>query len=742
MATREQLLEAIYGHHSLKQLRAVVISNPAVALEEDEAGLDCLHHAILASNMEAVYLLLAQRVFQESRQPDVPYIHLACRHGRLAALNFLVRERPIDLMLTLDLDSEDFIKFTQACDVEPVLGLIANQNGDGDNQDRAGKYTTDNSLCIDNTSSVPIHFPARAKYAANSAQPENSFGNISHIHDITEEVYDTSSSDKEGLLPNMTYMGLQAISSDDVTLDIERVSICEVSTDVGSTPSVQPTLVVETPVKIHGNVPNAEDPCPSEADGSSPIIHTELFEESKSLTVTSGDSCQPSCIHNLGKQCCQFDGMNGDVTMVEKNENKTESLPIVSVGQGWRRPSAVAAVLTNLDRSITLKCITPSLGKRWSALIAACPDLVYTGVRALDIAACYGHVRCVRRLLEGEGREKVLERAVTSCSSVALGLLLKDMGEDLDIADMDLAFKAALTRKLWRCVDLLLDKGASHMDVLHGLNPYHVMYMYSSAYQMQGPEQRHAGLAETTAVLLRHGVPADTCRPSGSYPLYSLLHAFIQEKDYHPAKVPMHHISALRILLAAGMDPNFDETTATDLSDGERYLLGLTVGRELYTSALNALFVAVQQSDQWEGWEPQALVHVVQLLIIHGGKVNHVDTFGDTPLHDLMKCLAMQHAIGNFSLDLRPVLAVLLRHGADPGLPSSNGIMPPHFYFAILFHLISGLTAMDHWRQHQCANQVGPFSRRWLDAMHNCQVTLDIFGSSIDFQWCFRKYTG
>ncbi len=328
-------------------------------------------------------------------------------------------------------------------------------------------------------------------------------------------------------------------------------------------------------------------------------------------------------------------------------------------------------------------------------------------LRAVDVAAAFGHTKCVKLVLEFqlEGTSSLTEKAVQLNATRAVQLLLSLKEEDQ--SDIDKAFKMALTRKLARCVAVLLNYGAQPDAVLNGMNAYHIMYMYSSAFQVPHMPERHIGLADTTAVLLKHKLPVNTWLPAGSYPLHSLIHSLVQEKDFSPSKVPLQHIQALKLMLEAGADTKLDEVRKTTcVREHDQFSFGLIVGRDLYTSALNALFTALQQSDNWTGFDPAYIDYCCRLIVQHGGDPCNRDSYGDTALHDLMKCLAMQHAIGNMHLNLSAVINTLLQHGANPNKKSTNNIYPFCLYFMILFNLMGGNIAFDRWRTSNCCHQV------------------------------------
>ena len=335
----------------------------------------------------------------------------------------------------------------------------------------------------------------------------------------------------------------------------------------------------------------------------------------------------------------------------------------------------------------------------------------------LNLAAEGGHLKCVRMLLNSidtrevpnQGRkafknEKVttslLEKAVEKCSTKAVQLLLSS--EEVQQNDINSAFKMALHRKLADCMHILLNNASVQVKrILNDMNPYHVLYMYSSAYQANS--ERNYGLDKATDVLIRHGFDVNDFSKSGSFPLYSLLNSLIEEKDFFPIEIPKYHLNALE-LLKEGADPNFDEVKNS--TNDQKNLYGHTLGRPLHTSALNALFGSLQSCDNWYAMFPEFITHCCGLLLRGGCNPRRVDGRGRTVLHDLMKCLAIENTMGNMDVNIFPIIQILMRYGADPNVSSFSEMYPVSSYFQTLFNLMDGLHAVDNWKSSKCLTQV------------------------------------
>ena len=326
----------------------------------------------------------------------------------------------------------------------------------------------------------------------------------------------------------------------------------------------------------------------------------------------------------------------------------------------------------------------------------------------VDVAAHAGHVKCLEALLVSQASKcnlkSLVERAVEVGSPASLQLILSDASQP-SVCDRNKAFREAVRRKLHKCVELLLRHDVDVRAALNNLNPYHVLYMYSSAYQVHGHQLRNVGLDTTTAALLKHGCQPNSREPFGSYPLYSLLHSIVEEKDQRPSSIPGYHIEALRLLLKGGADPNFDELKYAREKD-KQYYYNLAVGRDLFTSGLNAFFVSLQASDTWRPHITEYLEECVELLLLHGANAGYRDCLGETPLHDLMKVLAMQHAMGHVHCNTHRMCHLLLTYGSNPSSQSDGGLFPVQQYFSILCELMGGLIAFERWKAANNAEQV------------------------------------
>ena len=92
------------------------------------------------------------------------------------------------------------------------------------------------------------------------------------------------------------------------------------------------------------------------------------------------------------------------------------------------------------------------------------------------------------------------------------------------------------------CVDALLRSGVDTKPLFGGMNLYHVLFAYSKTFE----ESWFESFVTVTSVLLRHNVDVNACRPSRTYPLYSLLRC---TRISHMEKSAPFMLAALLLLL-------------------------------------------------------------------------------------------------------------------------------------------------------------------------------------------------
>ena len=193
---------------------------------------------------------------------------------------------------------------------------------------------------------------------------------------------------------------------------------------------------------------------------------------------------------------------------------------------------------TVLDWDLFHKVIAPKIdiSKVTTSIVPAEDKEKKFAFLPLDLAARYGHVQSVKTILDFHiFRSQQSQQAASSrrssqsvaktghmnmaCvldSPFALRLLLTD-SPDADEAKnaLDISLKMAKPE----CVDALIRFGVNAKELFGGMNLFHVLFAYSKSFE----ESWFESFVTVTSVLLRHRHDVNACRPSRTYPLYSLL---------------------------------------------------------------------------------------------------------------------------------------------------------------------------------------------------------------------------
>ncbi|XP_062577317.1 uncharacterized protein LOC134239170 [Saccostrea cucullata] len=93
------LVHMIQTYSETAALKACIEKANKKTIEQykGENGMDVLHLAIIANNVEAVSLLFHKGIFKPPHESSsFPYMHLAARLGHKTILNMLLQERPLD----------------------------------------------------------------------------------------------------------------------------------------------------------------------------------------------------------------------------------------------------------------------------------------------------------------------------------------------------------------------------------------------------------------------------------------------------------------------------------------------------------------------------------------------------------------------------------------------------------------------------------------------------------------------
>lgn len=98
-STVSSLVHMIQTYAETTVLRACIekVSKKTIEQFKGENGMDVLHYAIIANNMEAASILFHKGLFKPPHESSsFPYMHLAARLGHRMILNMLLQERPLD----------------------------------------------------------------------------------------------------------------------------------------------------------------------------------------------------------------------------------------------------------------------------------------------------------------------------------------------------------------------------------------------------------------------------------------------------------------------------------------------------------------------------------------------------------------------------------------------------------------------------------------------------------------------
>ncbi len=300
-----------------------------------------------------------------------------------------------------------------------------------------------------------------------------------------------------------------------------------------------------------------------------------------------------------------------------------------------------------------------------------------------------------------------LQRAVEMGSDSAVRSLLNR--EVFSTEELDKALISALVWKFPECLDALLESGARRKK-LNSINPYHALFTFSR-YLFSTYTSPTSNMLECLRVLTTYPDLDINCKePEGSYPLYTLIHMMFEGRKWSPSRLSTN-MSCLEILLRAGANPNFDETECcSDKITPSIYVVWESFFdsfRECFSSALNGMFLSLGDMMYRHRETNVSQVHVqhllelpgqiCRLLLQHGCNANHACSVrkGATPLHDLMKLWAIQHALRYIHFPLCQVQSLLLSYGADPNRKNAYGSYPVHCYAAAFD--TSHLTNYEFW---------------------------------------------
>nr|KAG5711117.1 hypothetical protein BaRGS_004761 [Batillaria attramentaria] len=291
----------------------------------------------------------------------------------------------------------------------------------------------------------------------------------------------------------------------------------------------------------------------------------------------------------------------------------------------------------------------------------------------LDLAARFGHLMCVKTILDfhiystrgpptvqRSTKDNYLNMSCKLDSPLALRLLLSETADNIEDAKtaLDISLKMAKPE----CVDALLRFGIDCKRLFGGMNLFHVLFAYSKSFE----ESWFESVVSVTSVLLRHGHDVNACRPSRTFPLYSLLRC---TRISSMEKSAPYIMASLLLLLQASANPNFDEVFVEEAVRDKEH--NTAFGRHAYPSALHCVMdAAVHYAEEVSDREsvPKYVYKCCELLLRHGADASYVGKYSDT--RDVTRRGNALHALADAASHIgridRTILLLLMRHGADP----------------------------------------------------------------------------
>jgi hypothetical protein len=265
---------------------------------------------------------------------------------------------------------------------------------------------------------------------------------------------------------------------------------------------------------------------------------------------------------------------------------------------------------------------------------------------------------CVLKNKPEHSKSGYVALATLAGSPSAIRYLLKHKYKSNDVKEaIEIAVRCAKSV----CLDLLLETKVKTDDLFEGKNVFHMLYTFSSGKEFG--RSGYASLAAVTSVLVKHNFNVSAKDPTNTYPLYSLLNNSL---CMHDAINTQYYVECVRILLAGGANPNFDECKYEEKmkAKGKKSL----IGRPSFSSAMHCLLETVETYSEFMESASLAVKFVLEcgeVLLSHdaktkkkGGTAKHRNTVLGPILHQYAKTSV------TIGVD-EHVFRFLLRYGAD-----------------------------------------------------------------------------
>ncbi|KAH3890700.1 uncharacterized protein LOC127852713 [Dreissena polymorpha] len=320
----------------------------------------------------------------------------------------------------------------------------------------------------------------------------------------------------------------------------------------------------------------------------------------------------------------------------------------------------------------------------------------------LDVAAEAGQLACVKQILDqcvikehpAFAKYPYVALACLAQSQVAVSFIIKKDKPGLE--DIKKAIEVSLKKASADCLDILLQMKFKTDDMFGKRNFFHMLFTFSNAADFGADGYRR--LQDVTKVLIRHKYDVNNASPPNTYPMYSLIRNSLCIHDYTNTR---HYLSALRMLLEAGANPNFDEV-ANEKKLNDKGIKSVH-DRVAYSSAMNCLFETTEFYSEYlqsNNLASQFVVHVSEVLVHGGVKLETQWKLGD---QDCKQIGTVLHQLAMSSVKLgvnTDTFKYFLRQGADPNAKMENGKYVINTFFDTLYKSLKELSLRQTPKDH------------------------------------------
>ncbi|XP_052239911.1 uncharacterized protein LOC127850680 isoform X2 [Dreissena polymorpha] len=323
-------------------------------------------------------------------------------------------------------------------------------------------------------------------------------------------------------------------------------------------------------------------------------------------------------------------------------------------------------------------------------------------IMPLDVAAEAGQLACVKQILDQcvikehpeFAKYPYVALACIPQSQMAVNLIIKK--DKPGPEDIKKAIEVSLKKASAFCLDILLQTKIKTDDMFGKKNFFHMLYTFSNTTEFGTEGYRR--LPDVTQVLIRHKYDVNKASPPNTYPMYSLIKNSLCIHDYGNTR---HYVTALRMLVDAGANPNFDEVAYETKLNAKG--IKSEHGRMAYSSAMHCLLETTEVFSEYLESKALAVRFVVQMseaLIQSRAKINARGRLGDK---DCNRYGTVLHQFAKSSVKLgvdTDIFKYLLRQGADPNAREENGKYVINTFCDTLFSSLKELTHHEKPKDH------------------------------------------